>query len=384
MFVRKISEKVLMYAKQFPIITITGPRQSGKTTLCKMLFPLKPYVSLEGLDDRQFAQSDPRGFLSQFPNGAVIDEVQRAPELFSYLQSTVDAANKEGMFVLTGSQQFEMMASISQSLAGRTAVVKLLPFSISEIYQNTKNLDLHDVMFTGFYPRIFDKKIPPSDMYAFYINTYLEKDVRQVLQIKDMNRFEAFLKLCAGRTGQLLNTNQLGNECDVNHNTIKSWLSVLEASYIIKLVYPFSKNINKRIVKSPKLFFLDTGLAAHLMGIRSADHIKVHPLQGSLFETLVVCEFMKHRFNNGILDPLYFYRDQNSNEVDLLQDNGISLDLIEIKMAKTIRSDFFKGIQRFPAQEGITLKPYLIYGGDRAQIQQNTQIYGWQSIPESL
>jgi predicted AAA+ superfamily ATPase len=375
---RFISEKIKDYAQKFPIITITGPRQSGKTTLCKHLFADKPYISLEDLDERQFATEDPKGFLAQFPEGAILDEIQRVPELLSYIQTVSDAQNKEGLFILTGSQQFELLSHINQSLAGRTAIVKLLPFSLREAYDDTQDLSLDQVLFTGFYPRIFDKKISPTDWLTFYTSTYIERDIRQLIQIQDLSKFETFIKLCGGRTGQLVNMSNMANDCDVTHNTVKSWLSLLEASYIITLLKPYHANINKRLVKSPKLYFLDTGLAAYLMGINDATQLQTHPLKGALFETFVVAEQIKQRFNKGVLTPFYFYRDHTGNEIDMIAENGLSLELTEIKLAQTIKPDFFKGFGHFPVTKSQNRR--VIYGGNLSRRQQETEIVGWRGM----
>lgn len=382
MIKRQISEKVFQYVKQYPVVTITGPRQSGKTTLCKMLFPHKPYISLENLDDRHFAINDPRGFLAQFPEGAVLDEAQRAPNLFSYIQTIVDESQKEGMFIITGSQQFEMLSNISQSLAGRTAIVRLLPFCLSEAYRSLKKVRIEDILYTGFYPRIFDKKLNPTEMLSFYVNTYLERDVRQLVNVKDLSKFVTFLKLCAGRTAQLVNLSGLGNECDVNHNTIKNWLSILEASYIVKLLSPYSRNISKRLVKAPKLFFLDTGLAAFLMGVNDPQQLTVHPLKGALFETFAVSEILKSRFNSGKPDNLYFYRDHKGNEIDLILDHGMHLDLIEMKLTRTVHNDFFKGFRAFPSIEHTQLRYHAIYNGESSRKQEGVNILNWKSISQ--
>ncbi len=381
---REISEKVLGYAKKFPVVTITGPRQSGKTTLVKALFPHKPYVSLEEVDNRSYAQNDPRGFLAQYPEGAVLDEAQRTPDLFSYIQTIVDSKNEEGLFIITGSQQFEMISRITQSLAGRTALVTLLPFTLKEAYPGKENLEIDEVLYTGFLPRIFDKNINPSDVAEFYINTYLERDVRQIINIKDMTQFEVFLQLCAGRTGQLVNFNTLSNEIGVSHNTVKSWISVLEASYIIKLLRPYHKRISRRLVKSPKLYFLDTGLAANLIGIKSADHIKNHPLKGSLFETYVVSELLKKKLNRGERDNLFFYRDQKGNELDIILDNGFDLDLIEVKLSRTLNTSFLKGFKHFPEIDNFQYKEHIIYGGDNSCMFHDVHVCNWKNIEDVI
>jgi uncharacterized protein len=378
---RNISEKVLTYANQYPVVTITGPRQSGKTTLSKMLFPQKAYVSLEDVDERLFAREDPRGFLTRFPKGAIIDEIQREPDLISYIQTIVDQQNTEGLFILTGSQQFDLMQTISQSLAGRSAIVRLLPFSYDEAYRNESSKNkMGAVLLKGFYPRIFDKNLDPTEAMQFYVNTYVERDLRRLINVKDMAIFEIFLKLCAGRTGQILNLSSLGNDCGINHNTVKAWISVLEASFIIKLLKPFHKNFNKRLIKAPKLYFLDTGLVSFLLGITQADQIFSHPLKGALFETYVFSELLKLRYNKGKTDNLYFYRDSKGNEVDIICDNGNTFSQIEIKSGQTVTSDYFKGLHYFSKLCDMPLKSYLIYGGDKTYLRNNVQVINWQGI----
>lgn len=378
---REISEKVLQYSNQYPVITITGPRQSGKTTLSRMLFDKKQYVSLEDIDERIFAQNDPRGFLNRFPEGAIIDEIQRVPDLISYIQTIVDEKQAEGMFILTGSQQFELLENISQSLAGRTALVKLLPFSLNEAYQPPGESPLLDeVLYTGFYPRIFDKQLNPTEAMQFYVNTYIERDLRKLINIKDLSKFEIFLKMCAGRTGQILNLSSISNDCGINHNTVKSWLSVLEASYIIKLLKPYYKNFNKRLIKSPKLYFLDTGLVCFLLNILNKDQLMLHPVKGALFETFVVSEILKARFNSGKPDNLYYFRDNMGNEVDLICDYGQKVVQIEIKSGQTIAEDFFKGLAYFSKLHGNISNSYIIYGGDNSFSRNNAQIVKWADI----
>jgi uncharacterized protein len=381
MIQREISAKTLQFASQYPVVTITGPRQSGKTTLCKMIFPEKAYVSLENIDDRQFAKNDPKGFLARFPKGAVIDEIQRVPDLLSYIQSIVDETRTDGFFILTGSQQFELLENISQSLAGRTALVRLLPFTLTEAYgAEWDGISLDHVLYTGFYPRIFDKNLNPGEAMQFYVNTYVERDLRLLINIKDLSKFEIFLKLCAGRTGQILNLTSLGNDCGVNHATIKSWVSVLEASYIIKLLRPFYKNFNKRLIKSPKLYFLDTGLASFLLDINDETQMNTHPIRGALFESFVISEFLKNRFNNGQTDNLFFFRDNTGNEVDLVRDHGQKTDAIEVKSAQTVAPDFFKGLRFFSKLAGETGKRAVIYGGDGSYLREGIHVTGWRDM----
>ncbi len=378
---RKLSQKVIQLARQYPVVTITGPRQSGKTTLCKMLFKHKQYVSLEDIDQRNFARQDPRGFLERFPKGAVLDEIQRAPDLLSYIQTIVDDRQQEGFFILTGSQQFELLAGISQSLAGRTALVKLLPFTLAEAYGTGKTLpSLDTLLFTGFYPRIFDKKLNPTEAMSFYVNTYVERDLRLLVNVKDLSKFEVFLKLCAGRTGQILNLSSIGNDCSVNYGTIKNWISVLEASFIIKLLRPYYKNFNKRLVKSPKLYFLDTGLTCFLLDIHNEKQLATHPLRGLLFESFVVSELIKKRFNAGKTDNLFYFRDNIGNEVDIVCDYGTDVNQIEIKSGKTISPDFFKGLKYFSSLNKDIKNSYLIHGGKESYVREGVHVTGWRDI----
>ncbi|MFW5635797.1 MAG: ATP-binding protein [Thermodesulfobacteriota bacterium] len=386
MIEREAASKALKLASQYPVLTITGPRQSGKTTLCRMIFGDKAYVSLEDVDERGFARSDPRGFLNRFPEGAIIDEVQRAPDLLSYIQTIVDENRKDGFFILTGSQQFELLESISQSLAGRTAMLKLMPFTLTEAYgPDISNVSLEKMLYTGLYPRIFDKGLDPTEAMSFYVNTYVERDLRMLINVKDLSKFEIFLKLCAGRTGQILNMTSLGNDCGVNHATVKSWLSVLEASYIVKLMRPYYRNFNKRLVKSPKLYFWDTGLAAFLLDIQNEKQMATHPLKGMLFESFVASEMLKHRFNAGKTDHLYFFRDNSGNEVDLICDHGIQLDAVEIKSGQTVASDFFKGLTFLSNLTDAVRQSYLVYGGEKQFIRgNNIQVTPWRRIQDAV
>lgn len=380
MIKRHLEAKLRAWARQYPIITVTGPRQSGKTTLCRAVFKKKPYVSLEDLDNRDFARTDPRGFLAELPQGAVIDEVQHVPDLISYIQTLVDEKEQNGMFILTGSRQFEMMEKVSQSLAGRTAVARLLPFSLGELYGNAADMPLDKLLYTGFYPRIHDQHLNPTEALSFYVSTYLERDVRQILLVTDLDRFETFLRLCAGRTGQLLNMQSIGNQCGITHNTVKSWLMVLQASGIIKLLQPWHANMGKRLVKSPKLYFLDTGLACFLLGIHKTEHLQGHPLRGALFETLVVGEAYKQRDHASLPEQLWFYRDSNGNEVDLLMGTESPLNAYEIKSAMTLSSDFFKGLAVLERDLGGLGSKSIIYAGDKQMTRQATRIIPWQKM----
>ncbi|MGA7979961.1 MAG: ATP-binding protein, partial [Chromatiaceae bacterium] len=309
-------------AGQYPVVTVTGPRQSGKTTLCRAVFRDKRYVNLESPDVREFARSDPRGFLASYADGAILDEIQRVPGLVSYLQPMVDERNEPGQFILTGSQQFEVMSAITQSLAGRTALLKLLPLSIEELSGAGIKPQIDRLLLSGFYPRLYDAGLDPTQALGDYVETYVERDVRQLTAIKDLALFERFVRLCAGRVGQLLNLQSLGNDVGISHTTARSWLTVLEASYVIFLLQPWHTNISKRQIKSPKLYFYDVGLAAYLLGAENELHVSRHPLRGSLFENLVIIEALKYRYHRGKRNNLYFWRDAKGNEVDLLIENG--------------------------------------------------------------
>ena len=383
MIKRVLEKKLLQWASQYPVITVTGPRQSGKTTLCRALFSEKPYISLEDLDNREFARMDPRGFLAEIPDGAVLDEIQYVPDLVSYIQTNVDETPESGRFILTGSRQFEMMEKVSQSLAGRTAVARLLPFSFGELYpqgKGSENLTLNQMLYTGFYPRIHDRQLNPTEALSFYISTYLERDVRQILAVNDLDRFATFIRLCAGRCGQLLNLQSIGGECGITYNTVKSWLSVLQASGIIKLLRPWHANIGKRLVKSPKLYFLDTGLACFLLGIQKPDHLTGHPLRGALFETFVVSEAYKQHDHAGKSERLWFYRDSHGNEVDLLAGSETELSAWEIKSASTVSPDFFKGLCNLEKNASGLKEQGLVYGGNKKMIRQGVNIIPWKQV----
>jgi len=377
MIKRIISSKVIRYAKQYPVVIITGPRQSGKTTIAKALFPRKKYISLEAMETREYASADPRGFLAQCPEGAIIDEVQRVSELTSYIQNIVDEKDKAGMFILTGSQSFELMSSLSQSLAGRMAIVRLLPFSLEEAYGSPEEKKLEEVLYSGFYPRIHDKKLNPTEASSFYTSAYIERDIRSLIKVQDLLRFETFLKLCAGRTGQLLNLTSLGNDCGISHNTAKDWLTLLEASFIIKLLPSYHANLNKRLVKSPKLYFIDPGLAAFLIGINAPEQIAAHPLRGNLFETFVFSELIKYRYNAGKTENLYFFRDSNGNEVDFIIEEGNTLFCYEAKSSATLNSDMFKGLFFFRKNTKTKTVLNVVYGGQEKFKREGVMVRAW-------
>lgn len=366
MIERILQDKLLEMIKKYPIVTITGPRQSGKSTLLKASFPNYKYVSLEDPDMRLFATEDPRGFLATYPDRTIIDEAQRVPSLFSYLQTHVDTQNKEGMYLLAGSHNFLLMENINQSLAGRTAILKLLPFSHKEMKNgNILPAKVDEEIFKGSYPRLYDKNIEPNDYYPFYIQTYVERDVRQMRNIGDLSKFIRFIKLCAGRIGQLLNMSSLANECGISVTAASEWLSVLEASFICYLLKPDHNNFAKRLVKSPKLYFYDTGLACSLLDIRTAEQVSTHFLRGGLFENLVINKFVKDSFNKGEEPNLTFWRDSTGNEVDLLNYVDGKPYAYEIKSSATYSKDFFKYISKWAKLRGATTDQcFAIYAGE--------------------
>ncbi|MEM0954552.1 MAG: ATP-binding protein [Pseudomonadota bacterium] len=379
---RDAEDTLRQSARGYPVVVVTGPRQSGKSTLVRHAFPEHAYVSLEDLDHREFAETDPRGFLNQFANGAILDEAQRSPGLFSYIQTRVDENQQAGEFILIGSQQFGLLSGITQSLAGRAALLTLLPINFSELQRFGKvGNALNRVLFDGAYPPIFDRELEPTTWYGNYVRTYLERDVRQLIKVQDLATFQRFLRLCAGRTGQLVNLSSLGNDCGITHNTAKAWLSVLEASYILHLLPPHHQNFNKRLIKTPKLYFLDTGLACWLLGIQSPEQLLAHPQRGALFESWVISELLKARFNAGQASNLFFWRDRAGHEVDLLLDHGTTLSPLEIKAGQTINTDYFKGLTFWKELVGPDAgKAWLVYGGDSAQARSNATIVPWYQI----
>jgi hypothetical protein len=383
MIKRRLQEKLIHLTGKFPVISLTGPRQSGKTTLIKSTFPEYKYETLEDPDTRLLAQNDPRAFL-EGSKKMVIDEIQRVPDLFSYIQSISDESNTEGQFIISGSQSFLMNEKISQSLAGRVAVLHLMPFSYNELIDSNYNFpDLNELLFKGFYPRLCDKKIDPADFYPNYIQTYIERDIRQLKNIQDLNLFVRFLKLCAGRTGQLLNLSSLANETGISVNTAKAWISVIEASFIIFLLQPHYKNFNKRLVKMPKLYFFDTGLIASLLEVKSAQQLSTHYLQGAIFENFILSELLKNRHHKGLRNNLYFWRDHKGMEIDCIIENGNNLILLEIKSARTYSDSFFKNIDAWRKITGKeTDNCYVIYGGDRKATTNKGELYNWKELPD--
>jgi hypothetical protein len=367
MISRKASGKLQELATYFKVVAVVGPRQSGKTTLVRSIFPDKPYVSLEDPDRRKFALEDARGFLSQFPEGAILDEVQRTPQLFSYLQGVVDSSTQTGQFILTGSNNFLLQQSITQSLAGRVGYLELLPFSLTELFPEGDNIPSEDeLMIKGGYPPLFQPGIPTELWFPNYLRTYIERDVRQVKNITDLIVFERFIRLLAGRVGQELNMTALGNEVGVDTKTIQSWIGILEGSFLIYLLRPHFQNFNKIIVKRPKIYFLDTGLVSFLLGINTPSQLDFHPLRGSLFENLVVSELIKERTHQAQEINLFFWRDKTGHEIDVLIDEGLDLFPIEIKSGKTINSDYFKNL-RFWMNLSQHKKGLVLYAGDQTQ-----------------
>ncbi len=376
MIARALFNKAQILLSHYPMVSISGPRQSGKTTFSRSFAPDYSYVNLELPDVRRFASTDPRGFLETNTNRVILDEVQNVPELFSYLQVYTDERNQSGQYVLTGSQNFLLMEKITQSLAGRVALLTLLPLSYFEL---SAKPTIENFLYTGGYPRLINSGMTPEDFFPTYIQTYVERDVRQLLQIQNLTLFQNFLYLLAGRAGQVFNASSLANELGVHSQTIESWMSVLEASYIVFRLQPYFKNFNKRITKSPKLYFYDTGLLSYLLGIRSEQDLQIHFARGAIYENFVILEVMKGLFNQGKRPQLYYWRDSNQNEVDLLIQEGLQLKAVEIKAGKTINSDFFKGLLYFRK-----LVPdaelSLVYNGSEFQQRSECTIYPMHQI----
>ena len=382
---REIGNVLVKMAGKMPVISITGPRQSGKTTLARMCFPEYNYVNLENPDMYEAAKDDPRLFLSQFKKGIIIDEVQRLPSLFSYIQTISDERNKPGEFILTGSENFLLSEKIAQSLAGRVFVSHLLPLSISELERAdlVKTEDMDATLFHGFYPRIHKMNIEPEMFFPSYIHTYVERDVRQIVNVSNLFLFQKFLRIAAGRIGQLINYNNIANEVGVDLKTVKSWFSILESSFIVFFLPPHFENFSKRIIKTPKLYFHDIGLACSLLGIRKKEELTSHWSKGALFENMIIADLMKGFLNQGKRPSLYFWRDSAGNEVDCLIDTGSEIKCVEIKSGTTISSDFFKGLKYY-RKLNPKAAPFLIYGGVVNSIQSNATIFGWRNAVESL
>ncbi|MEA3545082.1 MAG: ATP-binding protein [Thermodesulfobacteriota bacterium] len=379
MIKRQIETELLLLKNEFPIIAILGPRQSGKTTLSQKVFPEYDYVSLEDVDHREFAANDPRGFLNKYSKNVIYDEIQRVPQLISYLQSHVDKMKENGKIIITGSHNFFLMEQISQSLAGRVGITKLLPFSIQELSEEKQTSNIQ--MFMGSYPRIYDQKIRPEVFYKNYISTYIEKDIRQIKQVTKLDLFMKFMRILAGRTGQELNLSTISEECGVSHNTIGEWISILEASFLIYKLKPYHKNYNKRLVKNSKVYFTDTGLVCNLLGIRKPEELDYHFLRGHIFETFILSDFIKNNYNTGEKFELYFWRDNHKKEIDLILDYGINRLGIEIKTSETIQEKYFYGLSYWMNLSKTEPKNmYLIYGGNENYIRNTMNVVSWDNI----
>ena len=386
MIPRDATNILLDMAQGYYVVVVTGPRQAGKTTLVQHVFGEKKYVSLEDPDEREFADKDPRRFLARFQEGAILDEVQRCPDLLAYMQNRVDTDRRAGQFILTGSQHFGLLSNITQSLAGRAGLLELLPFSLAEIQRaQCAPITVDNLLLKGLYPPLYDRKLRPANWYKSYMQTYVERDVRQMIKIKNLSTFQRFVRMCAARVGQLLNLSSLANDCGITHNTAKAWISVLEASYIVFLVQPHYRNFNKRMVKTPKLYFYDSGFAAWLQGISETDQLSIHPSRGSLFENWVIGELIKGRYNKGLESNIYFWRDNIGNEIDVVIEHGAKLIPIEIKSGQTLTQDSFKGLKKWMRLAGSDANdPFICYGGDERYVRSDTSVIPWQQIKDII
>lgn len=387
MIERQSAETLVRLAESFPVVAIYGPRQAGKTTLARRVFDHLPYVSLENLDTREYARTDPRGFLAQYRDGAIFDEVHNVPGLLSYLQQVVDDSKDLGRFVLTASQQYLFHEKLTQTLAGRVGALTLLPFSISELGQaDLLPESLDDLLFKGLYPPIYDRPVSPDLWYDNYITTYVERDVRQVLAVKDLVQFQRFLRLSAGRTGQLLNLSNLGDDVGISHNTAREWISVLEAGFVLFRLPPHHASFSKRLIRTPKLYFYDPGLAAWLLGIQTVGQLFSHPLRGALYETYVMTELIKAMHNQARQRSLYFWRDRSGLEVDALIDIAGALYPVEVKAGATVTDEMFRGLRRWRALAGErAVSSYLVYGGRESQTRSDVTVLPWDSpVPPVL
>jgi len=378
-FKRELVAELKELAKGYPVVTVIGPRQSGKTTIVQHAFPEKIYANLEFPDIRAMAIKDPRGFLEQFSDGAILDEIQRVPELLSYIQPLVDKKEQKGMFILTGSHQLELQEAISQSLAGRTALLTLLPLNLAELKDAGFDLSVDEWILKGGYPRIYKDSLDPTKAYRSYFQTYVERDLRQLIQVKDLMQFERFVQILAGRVGQILNMEEIGGEVGISSHTVKQWISILEASFILFRLSPYFENFGKRVVKSPKLYFNDVGLAAYLLGIQNEIQLSRDPLRGKLFENAIILELKKYRLNRGLDPSLFYYRDIQQNEIDIIYKKGHELVPIEIKSSKTYHPEFIEKLRYFQSiAKARSPKSFLIYAGEAEQRIQTTQILNFR------
>ncbi len=381
LFPRTQSAALLSALRSYPVVVVTGPRQAGKSTLLRGALPAWRMVSLEDLDLRNFARADPRGFLRQYPAPLVVDEAQHVPELFSYIQSAVDQTGLMGQYVLSGSQQFSLLAGLTQSLAGRAALIELYPMRICELAQAGRlPASLNEMLFTGGYPALYARDVSPTRYHADYVRTYIERDVRALTAVQDLGTFQRFMRLCAARTGQLLNLSSLANDCGISQPTANAWMNLLEVSYVVKRVAPYFRNYGKRLVKAPKLFFLDTGLCAWLMGIQTPEQLATHFARGALFETLVVGEAIKWQaaFTDG--QPVYYWRDNIGNEIDLLLERPEGLTLVEVKSGQTFQGEWLKGLDTVARHIGEPVQRALVYGGDASQSRGDIAVLGWREL----
>ncbi|MDX2285911.1 MAG: ATP-binding protein [Bacteroidia bacterium] len=383
---RELAAHIRLAAQQMPVISITGPRQSGKTTLCRSLFPDYFYANLENPETRQFALEDPRQFLAQGKDGMVIDEAQYAPLLFSYIQTLVDERKRNGAFILSGSQNFLLMEKITQSLAGRVAVFHLLPFSLRELQASPyPPAQVWELIFRGGYPRIYDQEVKPGLFFPGYLQTYVERDLRQLANIGDLQQFQLFTRLTAGRIGQLFNQSAIANEAGATHSTIKRWFSLLQTSFVACTLPPYYRNFNKQLIKTPKLYFYDTGLACYLLGIRSPEELEVHHARGALFENFIITETLKHQHHQGNQPSLYFWRDRTGHEIDLLIDTGRRLHPVEIKSGQSIQPHFFSNLAFFSELSGGDPSlAALVYAGEERQQRSSGAVCGWRAYPDFL
>ena len=384
MIARTLTRHVIEAAHKMPVVAVTGPRQSGKSTLVQQCFPTHTYRNLEDIEQRQFARSDPKGFLQSSGEKTIIDEVQYAPDLLSYIQVISDRENVPGQFILSGSQNLLLMQGVSQSLAGRVAIFNLLPFSLEEIIQTDFALSTYEeYLLKGFYPRIYDRGLNPNVWLLDYIQTYVERDVRQLINISDLNAFRQFLEICAGRIGQLVNFSEIGSLVGVSYQTVNKWLSVLQTSFIVHTLRPYHQNFNKRIVKTPKLYFYDTGLACVLLGLRSVDDLNRHFAKGALFENLIINELLKNSLNRNLAPRYYFWNAAGRHEIDLLIDRGGRLIPIEIKSGRTINMHFFDGLRYFQTLSGaLPSESFLVYGGEETQKRSLANVLSWKSLDQ--
>ena len=383
LFQRQIKKELITSSQSYPVVTILGPRQSGKTTLAKLTFPDKPYVNLETPDERELALTDPKRFLAQFPEGAIFDEIQRVPQLLSYIQAWVDEKKQPRQYILTGSHQLELQQEVSQSLAGRTGVLHLYPLSLYELQSIRGKYSIDEQLIYGGYPRIYEYDLAPLRFYRDYVQTYLERDLKQIINVKDLDQFRRFMYLCAARVGTLLDYTSFANDLGISRHTVKQWFSVLKASFIIFTLPPYFENFGKQIIKSSKIYFSDVGLLCYLLGVENAVQIARHPLRGLVFENLILTEYMKHRLNRGMDPRMFFYRDNNRNEVDLIVPTGSELLAIEIKSAETFNKQFLKSLYKFNTMvTKQTVQPYLIYAGQQEQTVNEIQLLNYLHLDQ--